>query len=83
MNPCIDIVEGDPVTLTCHSDANPPACYSWSKKKKVLHHYKPELVLQSVQSSDSGEYSCTAENQLGESTCHIPIDVKCEDLKMS
>lgn len=81
MNPCLDIVEGDRVTLTCDSDANPPAWYSWSRKKKVTHHYKPELVLQYVQSSDSGEYFCTAENELGKSTSHILINVKCKDLK--
>lgn len=74
----LDIVEGDRVTLTCHSDANPPASYSWFKNKKVLHRYKPDLVLQSVQSSDSVEYSCMAENELGESTSHILIDVKCK-----
>lgn len=74
-------MEGDRVTLTCHSDANPSARYSWSKKKKVLHHYKPVLVFQSVQSSDYGEYSCTAQNELGVSTSHILIDVNCEHLK--
>lgn len=75
-----NIVQGNQVTVTCYSDGNPPANYSWFKGNLILHHYQPELILQSVQSSDSGEYFCRAENQLGESTSHILIDVKCEDL---
>lgn len=74
------ILEGDQVNLTCRSDAYPPATYSWFKRNLTLHHYLPELIIQSVQSSHSGEYSCSAENLLGESTRSILIDVKCKNL---
>lgn len=79
-NPSYNILEGDRVTLKCRSDANPQTSYSWFKGNQTLHHNQPELIIQSVQSSDAREYSCRAENLLGESTKNIKIDVKCEDL---
>ncbi|XP_075871791.1 cell adhesion molecule CEACAM1-like isoform X2 [Nelusetta ayraudi] len=72
----LEISEGDQVTLMCHSDANPPATYSWSKGNQTLDHYQQELVVWSVQ-SDSVEYFCRAMNLLGESTSHIRINKKC------
>ena len=71
------------MTLTCSSDANPAATYSWYKRNKnpvhQLVHEGPQLVLSSIQSSDSGEYICEAENDLGKSTSKdVSIDVKCE-----
>ena len=83
VSPSGEIVEGSSVTLTCSSDANPAANYTWYKKNvnpdlQPLSK-EPQLVFSSIQSSDSGEYYCTAENQLGKRTSeYIFIDVKCE-----
>ncbi|CAK6983610.1 B-cell receptor CD22-like, partial [Scomber scombrus] len=81
VSPSAEIVEGSSVTLTCSSDANPAAKYTWYKKNvnpdlQPLSK-EPQLVFSSIQSSDSGEYYCTAENQLGKRTSeYIFIDVK-------
>uniref|UniRef100_A0A3B4TA26 B-cell receptor CD22 n=1 Tax=Seriola dumerili TaxID=41447 RepID=A0A3B4TA26_SERDU len=56
------------VNLTCSIDANPAAKYTWYKEKQLLLSGEPQLVFTSVQSSDSGEYYCTAENELGKTT---------------
>eukprot|EP00064_Thunnus_orientalis_P022486 superscaffoldBa00007604_g22684 len=83
VSPSGEIVEGSSVTLTCSSDTNPAANYTWYKKNvnpdlQPLSK-EPQLVFSSIQSSDSGEYYCTAENQLGKRTSeYIFIDVKCE-----
>uniref|UniRef100_A0A671TGY1 B-cell receptor CD22 n=1 Tax=Sparus aurata TaxID=8175 RepID=A0A671TGY1_SPAAU len=83
VSPSAEIVEGSSVTLTCSSDANPAANYTWYKKNgnpdlQPLSK-DPQLVFSSIQSSDSGEYYCTAENELGRRTSkYIYIDVKCE-----
>ena len=71
------------MTLTCSSDANPAANYTWYKKdvNPDRHHLSkdPQLVFSSIQSSDSGEYYCEAENNLGRKTSESKsIDVKCE-----
>uniref|UniRef100_A0A671TE81 Ig-like domain-containing protein n=1 Tax=Sparus aurata TaxID=8175 RepID=A0A671TE81_SPAAU len=79
-SPSAEIVEGSSVTLTCSSDANPAANYTWYKKNgdPDLHPLskEPQLVFSSIQSSDSGEYYCTAENELGRRTSeYIYINV--------
>ncbi|XP_030599981.1 B-cell receptor CD22-like [Archocentrus centrarchus] len=66
VSPSAEIVEGSSVTLTCSSDANPAANYTWYKEDG----HKPlsedsQLVFSSIQSSDSGQYYCTAVNKLG------------------
>ncbi|KAM9363782.1 B-cell receptor CD22-like [Symphorus nematophorus] len=79
VHPSGEILEGSSVTLTCSSDANIAAKYTWYKKTMNLKPLinEAELVFSSIQSSDSGEYYCTAENELGRRTSeHIFIDVK-------
>ncbi|XP_062282327.1 B-cell receptor CD22-like [Scomber scombrus] len=81
VSPSGEIIEGSSVTLTCSSDANPAANYTWYKENvnpdlQPLSK-EPQLVFSPIQSSDSGEYYCTAENQLGKSKSeYIFIDVK-------
>lgn len=83
VSPSAEMLEGGSVTLTCSTDANPAASYTWYKEDGTsdphLLSKEPQLVFSSIQSSDSGRYSCTAENQLGRKTSDfISIDVKCE-----
>ncbi|CAJ1052896.1 B-cell receptor CD22-like [Xyrichtys novacula] len=70
-----EIVEGSSVTLTCSSDANPPATFTWYKRSRnVERKYLrkgPQLVLRSIQSSDSGQYYCEAENNQGRGTSDL------------
>ncbi|XP_078130424.1 B-cell receptor CD22-like isoform X4 [Sander vitreus] len=78
VSPSAEIVEGSSVTLTCSSDANPAAKYTWYKENvnKPLSE-GPQLVFSSIRSSDSGQYYCTAENKLGMKTSQYKfIDVK-------
>ena len=79
--PSGEIVNGSSVTLSCSSDANPAATYTWYKKNQ--HHRslsrEPQLVFRPIQLLDSGEYYCKVENKLGSRTSEsISIDVKCE-----
>ncbi|XP_047434048.1 pregnancy-specific beta-1-glycoprotein 1-like isoform X4 [Mugil cephalus] len=76
VSPSGEIVEGSSGTLTCSSDANPAANYTWYKTQTLVSN-GPQLVLSSVQPSVSGEYQCTAENTMGKmSSRYITIDVK-------
>uniref|UniRef100_A0A3Q4GHM5 Ig-like domain-containing protein n=1 Tax=Neolamprologus brichardi TaxID=32507 RepID=A0A3Q4GHM5_NEOBR len=65
LNNSHEIVEGSSVNLTCSSDANPAANYTWYKDKKPVNT-EQQLTFSSIQSSDSGEYHCTAKNELGQ-----------------
>uniref|UniRef100_A0A8C4DWH1 B-cell receptor CD22 n=1 Tax=Dicentrarchus labrax TaxID=13489 RepID=A0A8C4DWH1_DICLA len=72
-----DIFKNNSVTLTCSSDANPAVKYTWYKRNQTLLTKEPQLVFRSIQSSDSGEYYCTAENELGRRTSiYVFVDVK-------
>ncbi|KAI9529164.1 hypothetical protein NQZ68_013471 [Dissostichus eleginoides] len=81
VSPSDEIMEGSSVTLTCSSDANPAANYTWYKNdgNQELHPLTkdPQLVFSSIQVSDSGQYFCAAENELGKLTSEmISVDVK-------
>ncbi|XP_078146224.1 sialoadhesin-like [Centroberyx gerrardi] len=69
VSPSGETVEGSSVTLTCSSDANPAATYTWYKENGNPDQEPlktgPQLDFVSIQSSDSGEYYCAAENVLG------------------
>ncbi|XP_060923484.1 B-cell receptor CD22-like [Limanda limanda] len=81
VSPSGEIMEGSSVTLTCSSDANPAAKYTWYKRSgdKQVQRLSEEtqFVLSSIRSSDSGEYYCTAENELGKTASErVLINVK-------
>ncbi|XP_059932454.1 B-cell receptor CD22-like [Gadus macrocephalus] len=75
------IKEGSSVNLTCTSEANPVAKYTWTK---VTTGHPPghsvqgqQLSFHPIQSSHSGQYLCKAENDLGTKTSSpFSIDVK-------
>ncbi|KAL7405353.1 hypothetical protein ABVT39_027671 [Epinephelus coioides] len=79
VSPSGEIVEGSSVNLTCSSDANPAANYTWYKENGNLRPLseEPQLVFSSIQFYNSGRYYCTAQNELGTSTSEsISINVK-------
>uniref|UniRef100_A0AAR2LVT5 Ig-like domain-containing protein n=1 Tax=Pygocentrus nattereri TaxID=42514 RepID=A0AAR2LVT5_PYGNA len=67
--PSGQIMEGDSVTLTCSSDANPPVLsYSWfNQSSDVELGTGQSYSITSISSQHSGLYYCTAQNQLGQS----------------
>ncbi|CAL8399110.1 unnamed protein product [Arctogadus glacialis] len=70
-SPSAEIEEGSSVTLSCSSDANPAANYTWFKNNQPLvwetsqPHTSP-----SVLPEDGGTYLCHAENQYGHMSSH-------------
>ncbi|XP_031612497.2 B-cell receptor CD22-like [Oreochromis aureus] len=59
VSPSAEIVEGSSVTLTCSSDANPAAKYTWYKENgHATLSEEQTLFFRSIQSSDSGQYYC-------------------------
>ncbi|CDR07918.1 unnamed protein product [Oncorhynchus mykiss] len=83
VSPSGEIVEGSSVTLTCSSDANPPVqSYTWWYKKNGGDYQSmtgPQHVFNQIQSSDTGEYYCESQNEMGTDRSRtINMDVKCE-----
>ncbi|XP_038557653.1 B-cell receptor CD22-like [Micropterus salmoides] len=80
VSPSAEIVEGSSVTLTCSSDANPAAKYTWYKGNQTLNQ-RPEDIYHftSISSKDSGIYHCKAENEFGQmNSTSVYIDVQSE-----
>ncbi|KAM9455183.1 B-cell receptor CD22-like [Clarias gariepinus] len=65
ISPSGEIVEGRTVTLTCSSDANPPAEYTWFKGT-VLKSKEKIYIIKKIRSEDRGEYKCKSSNRYGE-----------------
>ncbi|KAK6300875.1 hypothetical protein J4Q44_G00289730 [Coregonus suidteri] len=81
VSPSGEIVEGSSVTLTCSSDANPPVqSYTWWYKKNGGGYQSmtgPQHVFNQIQSSDTGEYYCETQNEMGTDRSRtINMDVK-------
>ena len=75
-----EIMEGGSVTLSCSSDANPAADYTWFKDNQpLLWEPSRPYTLDSVSSKDRGTYRCQARNQYGYlGSNSVFIDVLCK-----
>ncbi|XP_030205557.1 B-cell receptor CD22 [Gadus morhua] len=80
LSPSGEIEEGSSVTLSCSSDANPAATYTWFKVNRGRSPRKknqgPQLVFSYIVSSESGQYRCEAQNTIGKRYVDNTIDVK-------
>ena len=80
VSPSAEIVEGSSVTLTCSSDANPAANYTWYKENQMLFQGQDGIYhFSSISSEDRGNYSCKSENKYREiNSSFLFLDVQCE-----
>uniref|UniRef100_A0A4W6EEU9 Ig-like domain-containing protein n=1 Tax=Lates calcarifer TaxID=8187 RepID=A0A4W6EEU9_LATCA len=77
MSPSGQIVEGSSVTLTCSSDANPAAEYTWYKENQTLPGKQERIHFNPISSEDKGIYHCRSENQYGQlNSSSVFIDVQ-------
>ncbi|KAI9529218.1 hypothetical protein NQZ68_013525 [Dissostichus eleginoides] len=68
VSPSAEIEEGSSVTLTCSSDANPAANYTWYKKNEDSPKASGQIFnISDFRAEHSGSYSCGAQNKLGRS----------------
>uniref|UniRef100_A0A672FYM9 Ig-like domain-containing protein n=1 Tax=Salarias fasciatus TaxID=181472 RepID=A0A672FYM9_SALFA len=77
-----DVMKDTSISLNCSSDANPPAKYFWYKKNQMLVH-EEELLFSSIQPSDTGDYHCEAENDLGSVNLLLPDAPKPPSVSVS
>ncbi|XP_071361406.1 sialoadhesin-like [Trachinotus anak] len=73
VSPSGEIVEGSSVTLTCSSDANPAANYTWYKENEDSPKASGQIfTITELRPEHSGNYYCEAQNTRGRhsSTLH-------------
>ncbi|XP_071060280.1 igLON family member 5-like [Pseudochaenichthys georgianus] len=76
VSPSAEIEEGSSVTLTCSSDANPAANYTWYKEDEDSPKASGQIfTITDFRAEHSGSYSCGAQNKLGRSnsTFHLSV----------
>ncbi|XP_070684145.1 B-cell receptor CD22-like [Pempheris klunzingeri] len=66
VSPSAEIVEGSSVTLTCSSDANPAANYTWYKEDEDSPTASGQIfTITDFRAEHSGNYYCEARNKIG------------------
>ncbi|XP_030283312.1 B-cell receptor CD22-like [Sparus aurata] len=79
VSPSGEIMEGSSVTLTCSSDANPAANYTWYKESETLIQTPGvKLHFPSISSEDRGIYHSKSENKYGQIySSSLFVDLQC------
>ncbi|XP_067441970.1 B-cell receptor CD22-like [Thunnus thynnus] len=75
-SPSGEIVEGSSVNLTCSSDANPAANYTWYKENEDSPKASGQIfTITDVRPEHSGNYYCEAQNRRGHhnSTLYLTV----------
>ncbi|XP_036001846.1 B-cell receptor CD22-like [Fundulus heteroclitus] len=76
LTPSGEIVEGISLTLTCSSDANPAANYSWFKENNESAQYsRRNFTIPNIGPHHGGLYYCEAHNRRGshKSAIHFTV----------
>uniref|UniRef100_A0A8C4HQD7 Ig-like domain-containing protein n=1 Tax=Dicentrarchus labrax TaxID=13489 RepID=A0A8C4HQD7_DICLA len=76
VSPSGEIVENSTVTLTCSSDANPAANYTWYKEDEDSPKASGQIfIITDFRPEHSGNYYCEAQNARGRhnSTLHLTV----------
>lgn len=78
VDPTGPVLEGSSVSLICTSRSNPPVTnYTWYRDNEMDKELGPVLVIDGADTSHSGDYHCTAKNDLGEETsAAIQLDIQ-------
>nr|XP_040042986.1 B-cell receptor CD22-like [Gasterosteus aculeatus aculeatus] len=68
------MLEGDSVTLTCSTDANPAANYTWYKEHEDSPRASGQIFpITNFTAKHSGNYYCEAQNEMGRSTSTLRL----------
>ncbi|XP_038832361.1 carcinoembryonic antigen-related cell adhesion molecule 5-like [Salvelinus namaycush] len=70
---------GQKFTLTCSTDSNPPASYTWVLNGTKIPGHSPEFTKQKSEYSDSGDYTCTATNDVTGNKISVVLKLSVKD----
>uniref|UniRef100_A0A3P8SR14 B-cell receptor CD22 n=1 Tax=Amphiprion percula TaxID=161767 RepID=A0A3P8SR14_AMPPE len=82
VNPSAETVEGSSVNLTCSSDANPAATYTWYKEDEDSPLYSGQIfTITDFRAEHSGNYYCEAQNTRGRHNSTVYLNVASNSWK--
>uniref|UniRef100_A0AAQ4S0A4 Ig-like domain-containing protein n=1 Tax=Gasterosteus aculeatus aculeatus TaxID=481459 RepID=A0AAQ4S0A4_GASAC len=74
VSPSAEMLEGDSVTLTCSTDANPAASYTWYKEHEDSPRASGQIfTITDFTAEHSGNYYCEAQNEMGRSNSTLRL----------
>uniref|UniRef100_A0A3P9CBW6 Ig-like domain-containing protein n=1 Tax=Maylandia zebra TaxID=106582 RepID=A0A3P9CBW6_9CICH len=83
VSPSAEIVEGSSVTLTCSSDANPAANYTWYKEDEESPKTSGQnFTITDFRPEHSGSYYCVAQNTRGHHYSTLQLTVVSSKLNL-
>ena len=81
VSPSAEIVEGSSVTLTCSTDANPAANYTWYKENGDSPKASGQIfTITDFRAEHSGNYYCEAQNRRGRHNSTLQLVVVAGEL---
>uniref|UniRef100_A0A3B4UKA6 Ig-like domain-containing protein n=1 Tax=Seriola dumerili TaxID=41447 RepID=A0A3B4UKA6_SERDU len=81
VSPSGEIVEGSSVNLTCSSDANPAANYTWYKENEDSPKASGQIfTITDLRPEHSGNYYCEAQNTRGRRNSTLNLTVVAGEL---
>lgn len=82
----MDVPVGDPAEFECHVTGTQPIKLTWAKNNKEIkagENYKvtqlentTKLSILKTDKADSGQYTCSATNDVGKDSCSITLNVQ-------
>ncbi|KAM8772578.1 vascular cell adhesion protein 1-like [Acanthopagrus schlegelii] len=83
VSPSAEIVEGSSVTLTCSSDANPAANYTWYKENEDSPKASGQIfTITDIRAEHSGNYYCEVQNRRGRNKTSVHLTVAVNSTKI-
>lgn len=74
-----DVKEGEKMTISCSSKANPKANFTWFKNDSYFSQLGENLILYDMTPEKGGRFYCQAKNDHGTENSHgININVICK-----
>ncbi|XP_040003024.1 B-cell receptor CD22-like isoform X2 [Xiphias gladius] len=82
VSPSNEVMEGSTVTLTCSSDSNPAANYTWYKENEVPPKASGQIfTITNIRPEHSGNYYCKAQNRRGHRNSKSNLTVMARSVK--
>ncbi|ESO95197.1 hypothetical protein LOTGIDRAFT_175250 [Lottia gigantea] len=72
--------EGSDVMFNCNVNSKPVSTITWSSSTSTDTNIGQKWTLTQAKCQDTGIYTCTANNGIGQSTSKLPLNIRCKSI---